>query len=367
MLNESDVFVVGLALHPPSARNTSERLEEMVWRTSRAALEDARLTRATVDLLVLGASDELDGRTISSMLLAAPAGGYLKDEIKVSDSGAMAFCLAVARMLSGEFDVGLVAGWCKPSKTDVDAALAWGAEPFATRPLGLSRTASDGLLAQAAVERWRLDEDELADRVIEAYRRAQNNPRGMRHSVPEREQVLSSPFAATPLRELHRAPLSDGAAALVLATGRWLRRRPDVRPLARVRGVGWAAGSYRLDRERLRDLGGARAALRMALAQAALDSGERVDVLELDSQTAYHEAALARLLEIDAVISPSGGPFAQNPYACAGLVHIAEAALQAGGEAGSVQVPGARIAAGHGTHGFAAQSHVFAILEEVPS
>ena len=361
---DDDVYVVGLATHEPRARNTQERLEEMVWRTTKAALEHAGITRRTADLLVIGASDELDGRSISSMLLAAPAGGYLKDEIKVSDSGAMAFCLGVARIASGEFDVGIVASWCKPSKTDVDAALSFGGDPFHTRPIGLSRTSADALLAQAAVTRWGIGEDEVADRVAQAYARAECNPRGSRHPAPSREEIAASPYVSTPLRELHQAPLSDGAATLILASGRWLRRRPDARPLARVAGVGWGVGSYRLHAARLEQIGGLQPAWAMATRQAQAAGAGRPDVFELDAQTGYHEAALVRALEVDeAAVSPSGGPFAQNPYVCSGLIHIAEAVLQVAGAAGPAQIDGARVAVGHGVHGFAAQGHVFAILQ----
>lgn len=357
------VYVVGLAVHDASVRNTTDRLEEMVWRTAASALEDAGLTRAAVDLVVLGACDELDGRTISSMLLAAPAGAYLKDEIKVSDSGAMAFGLGVARIASGEFDIGLVSSWCKSSKTDVDQALAFSAEPFFTRPLGLTRSVADGLLAQAIAGRWGVDDEEIAERVVSAYRRAAANPRGLGHATPTSLDILASEPVATPLRELHRAPESDGAVSIVLASGRWLTLAGADRALARVAGVGWAVGQYRLDQARLRDLGGLQPAWAMACRQAGITDAASVDVFEVDAQTAYHEAAMVRMLGIERGLSPSGGPFAQNPYVCTGLVHIAEAALQVAGRADGVQVDGARRAVGHGTHGFAAQGHVFAILD----
>ena len=65
----------------------------------------------------------------------------------------------------------------------------------------------------------------------------------------------------------------------------------------------------------------------------------------------------------DIVISPSGGPFAQNPYFCSGLVAAAEAILQVSDQAGDVQVQGARLAAAHGCSGFAQQSNTVAIFE----
>lgn len=130
----TDVYVLGVAAHPPAERHDAYRLEELVYGTARSALDDAGVTRSELDSVTLGGSDELDGRPISSMLLAAPAGAFLVDETRVTDSGATALCLAVARMLSGDFHLGLVGSWCKSSKSDVDQITNARAEPFYGSP-----------------------------------------------------------------------------------------------------------------------------------------------------------------------------------------------------------------------------------------
>jgi acetyl-CoA acetyltransferase len=359
------VYVIGLAMHPAKAREESLRLEEMAYRTSRAALDSARVSRRQLDSITLGACDELDGRPISSMLMTAPAGGYNTDEIKVTDSGASALCLAYARFLSGESNVGLVVSWCKSSKTDVDAVMRLRGDPFYTRPLGIDATISDAMFAQAVTEEFRVSEGEITDRVIDAYARAARNERGMRHPVPTRESLGESPFEALPLRRVHKAPLTDGAVALVLASQDFLDANRDCAPLARIAGAGWATDSYQLSRDRLRALGSARSAWRSALRQAGLRTAADLNVIEVESQTAYHEAAYVRAFEIEDTdaLSPSGGPFAQNPLFCSGLVNAAEAVLQVSGKAGAVQRPGARWAASHSCHGYAQQGNVVVVFE----
>src|SRR5437660_5537240 len=143
-----NVYVLGVALHPPSSRERRFRLEEMAYHTVRAALDSAGVTRRQLDSLTLGACDELDGRPISSMLMSAPAGGYGTDEIKVTDSGASALCLAYARFLAGESRLGLVASWCESSKTDVEAVVRLRGDPFYTRPLGVGAALIDPLFGQ---------------------------------------------------------------------------------------------------------------------------------------------------------------------------------------------------------------------------
>jgi len=162
------VYVLGVATHPASLSESSLRLEEMAYHTAHAALDAAGVTRRQLDSLTLGACDELDGRPISSMLMSAPAGGYGTDEIKVTDSGASALCLAYARFLAGESQLGLVASWCKSSKTDVEAVMRLRGDPFYTRPLGIGSAISDALFAQAVGEEFGVTEEEATRRVVNA-------------------------------------------------------------------------------------------------------------------------------------------------------------------------------------------------------
>lgn len=356
--------VLGLAVHPARA-NCELRLEEMVYHTARAALDDAGVTRGQLDHVTLGACDELDGRSISSMLMAMPAGGYELDEIKVTDSGATALCLEMARIQSGEFELGMVSSWCKSSKTDVETVMRLRGEPFYTRPFGINMTVSDALFAQSVADEFGIAPDEISERVVRNYERAARNPRGMQHPVPTVDQVARSEFEATPVRRLQRAPLSDGAVSIVVASERWLNRHPGHRSLARLSGIAWSTDAYRLGRERLRSMNSARTAFKRACGMAGIGTAAEIDVVELESQTGYHEAAYVRALGLDGhpAISPSGGAFAQNPLFCTGLACAAEAVMQVSGRAGPVQCGTVRRAVAHSAHGYAQQGNVFMVFE----
>jgi acetyl-CoA acetyltransferase len=360
-----EVYVLGMATHSPAECIADKRLEEMVFDTARAALDDAHLTRDEIDHVTIAGCDELDGRSISSMLLSAPAGAYLRDEVKCTDSGLTGLCLGAMRVASEILDIGLVVSWSKSSKAPVEDVMRMRCEPFFTRPIGLNMAISDALFAQAVSAEFGFGNDEPSEAVVRAYQRASRNPRGMQRPVPERSDIESSPFIATPLRRAHCAPLTDGAAVFALASGRWLARRPHIEPLARIAGLGWRTAGYSLGRERLAGMTGFRDAFQDAFGKAGVSGPGQLDVIELDSQTAYHALAFERSLPgaNPQALSPSGGPFAQNPYFCAGLVNATEAVLQVSGQAGPVQVQGARRAAAHGMHGFAQQGNVVAIFE----
>ena len=360
------VHVLGLAMHPATQREASLRLEEMVYRVTHEALENAKVSRAQIDGLVLGSADELDGRPISSMLMVAPAGGYLVDEIKVTDSGASALCMAYARVASGDFDLVLASSWCKSSKTDVQSVMRLRADPFYSRPLGMDSELADGLYAHANSIAFGIKAAEVADRVHRASKDAARNPRGIEASILSRQDIEHSGYDVAPVRSLHRAPLTDGAVTIVLASDRFLKANRQCRPIARVSGVGWATDRYALGGERLTAHRSARTAWQMLVRQTGVASAADFDLIEMEAQTGWYEAALSRVLEIDAgtTISPSGGAWAQNPLFCTGLVNAAEAILQVAGAAGAVQMPDVRRSVAHSMHGFAQQGNVFMAFEK---
>lgn len=365
MEHKNDVHVLGIGLHPASLFEDTQRLEEMVYRTSRAALEHAGVERRQLDALTLGASDELDGRPISNMLMAAPAGGYLADEIRVTDSAALALCLGYARVRAGASQLGLVVGWCKSSKTDFQTIMRLRGEPFYTRPLGIDGAVADALFAQAASTTGGIAEDEVNRRVAAAYERAWTNPRGLRAAPVSAADIAGSAYESLPVRVGQQATRSDGAAAMVLCSQAFLDANPDCRSLARICGAGWATDSYRLDAERLGGMQSARLAFGTALRHADLRGACDIDVFEIEAPNGWYEAALVRAFGIqdDATLSPSGGCFAQNPTFCAGLVNAVEAVLQVSHTAGPTQREGARFALAHGGHGLAQQGSTVVIFE----
>jgi acetyl-CoA acetyltransferase len=342
-----DVFVVGYASHPPAAKVLSKRLEEMVYDTSAEALRAAGVERSELDHVTLATCDELDGRSISSMLMVAPAGGYLKDELKVTDAGMVGLHLAAMRIATGRYGLGLLASWNKSSKAPFEDVMRMRCEPFFTRPIGLNAAIADALFAQAQC---------AADKASETAASAASG-----------KDIASSPYVATPLREGHRAPVSDGAVSIVLASGDWLKRNAKAKPLARVAGIGSSIDHYYLGRERLTDLIAFRQAWDGALRQAGITSVSAIGAVEADCQTAYHALAYAGALGLadSPAFCPSGSAFAQNPYFCTGLVNLIEAVEQLQGNAGPSQQPQSKFAAAHGQHGFAQQGNVVAIVERV--
>jgi acetyl-CoA acetyltransferase len=360
-------YVLNLAIHPAATRIGGKRLEELVFDVTHEALESAGVEREEVDSVTIAGCDELDGRSISSMLLAMPAGAYMKDEIKCTDTGLYAMILGALRIESGLHDIGLVVSWNKTSIAPFEDVMRMRCDPFYVRPIGLNATIADGLFARAMAETFGITEDDASRATLRAYANASRNARAVERGIPTAAEIANSSYVSYPLRAGHQSPLTDGAVAMVLVSERWLARHPMYRPLARLAGVGWRSDGYDLGADRLGNLRSFRRCIDDASARAGLRSLDEVDVIELDCQTGYHAAAYHRALglEGDERVGPSGGAFAQNPYFCAGLVNAAEAILQVCGKAGAVQRPRARRALAHASHGFAQQANGAAIFEAI--
>lgn len=360
-----DVYVMGVAIHPAAQAIGDLRLEEMAYATARAALDNAGVERREIDHVTLAASDEIDARGITSMLLAAPAGAYLKDEMRVTDSGLTGLQLGAMRVASGDLQLGLVVSWNQSSVGPLEDIGRMRAEPFFLRPIGINFAIADALFANAMAQRHGLGEAAVAERVGVRMAAAATNPRAVKRKASTPAEIAASPLLAHPLRLGHRAPITDGAVAMVLASGDWVRAHPKARPLARIAALAAQVDRYQLDAERLSGLKIFNDTLRDVLQRSGLSSIDEFDVVELEAQSAWVDAALVDAMQAGArvSISPSGGAWAQNPYFCTGLVNAAEAVLQVSGQAGAHQVKGARRALAHGSSGFAQQAHGFVAME----
>ena len=161
--------------------------------------------------------------------------------------------------------------------------------------------------------------------------------------------MLASPYIADPLRAHDCAPVTDGAAVVILAAGD-LARELCERPA-------WITGfEHRIDSASLgaRDLTASPSAAGAGKAAGA----SRAQVAELHAPFTHQEIILCRALDLagDANVNPSGGALAANPMFAAGLARIGLAATE-------VMAGRADVALGHATSGPALQQNLVCVME----
>ncbi|MCX5829065.1 MAG: thiolase family protein [Deltaproteobacteria bacterium] len=377
----TSVAILGVGITKIEKAKKKQKLDEMVFEAASSALLDAGLDRGQLDSVVISGCDELDGRCISSMLLAMPAGAYLKDEIKVTDEGCYGVILAALRLMTGQFNLSMVVGWCKTSEAPVSNIMNMRWDPFYHRGFGMNHVAANALMASAYLGRYGISTDVPAMIVVKNRGNGRKNKLAQLRQSVTLAQIRSSRIVSWPLRELDCAPESDGACALILASRRKAKELKS--DPVWITGLGWATDSYYLGERDLAESSSTHIAASRAYSMTKIKNPLRaLDVAEISDFTSYHELIACEGLGFcgpgkaeDIVrdgstqiggmlpVNPSGGILSGNPMMTSGLFRICEAYLQAAGKAGDHQVPGVRKALAQGSTGFCAQGNAVFILQ----
>ncbi|MEU6997150.1 lipid-transfer protein [Nonomuraea sp. NPDC046570] len=278
-----------------------------------------------------GSCDYLAGAPFSFVSALDALGAWPPiSESHVEMDAAWALYEAWVRLQHGDIDSALVYGFGKSSLGDLRTIMTLQLDPYYLAPLGLDQLSYAALQA-AALGASREELDGIVRR--------------------SRTDGRANPYALDLPLEGDEPPITDGAAAVVLAAGD-LAGRVCSRP-AYIRGIAHRIDSHYLGMRNL-----ARSASAADAARAAGVGRGHVDVAELHAQFSHEELILREALELpdDTVINPSGGPLAANPVMATGLIRIGEAARH-------VMGGGASRTVGHAASGPCLQHNLVTVLE----
>lgn len=314
-----DVAVVGFAQRQMPEFDGSPTCVELLVPLFEECYEQTGWTRRDVGFWCSGSSDYLAGRSFS-FVQAVDAIGVIPpvNESHVEMDLAWAMYEAWVKIQTGEVDTALVYAFGKSSAGTLRRTLSLQLEPYTMTPLWPDTVSLAGLQARAGMDAGLWDERAMAEVVDRSLRDAETNEYAVRKGGSSVDELLARPMYADPLRKHDCAPVTDGAAALVLAAGdkaREVRERPA-----------WLTGlSTYVDAMTMsRDLTVSESARRCA---AALDLGG-VDTAELHAPFSHQELVLRREAGLgdDVRVNPSGGALASNPMFSAGGIRVGEAA-----------------------------------------
>jgi acetyl-CoA acetyltransferase len=347
-----EIAVVGFAESRSVRREPVKNDVEMVMPVISEAIARSGIPRKRIDFTVSGSSDFLSGIPFSFVYGLDAVGAWPPiSESHVEMDGAWALYEAWVRLQHGDMDSALVYAFGKSSTGDLLDELVMQLDPYYQAPLWPDPVSLAALQARAYLEATGRGERDLAEVAARSRRNALSNPKAQVKGEFDPEALLSQPYVASPLRKHDCPPISDGAAAVVLAAGdlaRSLCKRP-----AWIRGI-----DHRIEAHAL----GARDLTRSPSAALA---GERagvhrgpIDLAELHAPFTHQELILRDALQLESgvAINPSGGALAANPVMVAGLSrigHAAQALLD--GKAGRVVA--------HATSGPCLQQNLVCVLE----
>jgi acetyl-CoA acetyltransferase len=322
-----DVAVVAFSQRQMPSFDGSPTMVELLVPIFGELWEQTGWTKNDIGFFCSGSSDYLAGRSFS-FVSAIDAIGTLPpvNESHVEMDAAWALYEAWVKIQLGEVDTALVYGFGKSSAGQLRRTLSLQLDPYLTCPLWPDTVSLAALQARAGMDAGLWEEKQLAEVVARNRSAGADNADAAYAGASQLLEVadlLAEPMFADPLRAHDCAPVTDGAAAVVLAADDRAREVTD-RPA-------WITGlQHRVDPQTfgLRDLTRSPST---ALAAGALDL-EGVDTAELHAPFSHQELVLRNELDLadDVAFNPSGGALCGNPMFAAGLVRIGEAARRVG-------------------------------------
>ncbi|MGY2874638.1 acetyl-CoA acetyltransferase [Marmoricola sp. URHA0025 HA25] len=315
-----DVAVVGFSQRQMKELDGSPTCLEILVPVIADLYEQTGWTKSDIGFWCSGSSDYLAGRSFS-FVSAVDAIGTLPPvmESHVEMDAAWALYEAWIKIQTGEVDTALVYGFGKSSAGILRRILALQLDPYTAQPLWPDTVSLAGIQAREGIEKGLWDEKAMAEVVARSMSDAASNEWAIRKGATSIDDVLDQPLYADPLRRWDCAPVSDGAAGIVIAAG-------DRANEARQRPA-WITGfEHRIEPIALnaRDL-----TVSTGTAAAGAAAGvEGVDLAELHAPFSHQELILREALGLpgDVTVNPSGGALTANPMFTAGLNRIGEAA-----------------------------------------
>lgn len=364
-----DVYVVGAGM-TKFGKHPDRDVVDLAVEAVNEAIRDAGVDRRRIQAAYCG--HVYGGMVLGQKVLARVglAGIPLANVENACSSGATAIREGYLAIRAGEYDLVLAFG-VEHLTTRFRGALTPGEEDL-EGALGLTMPAVYAMRAVRHMEEYGTTREELAYVSVKNKRNASLNPYAQFQNPVTVEDVLNSRPIADPLRLLDCCPVSDGAAAVVLAS------EPVAAQLDRRRAVRLAAAALRTGTV---EVGLPSMAFEPLTRATAQDAYERAGVgpEDVDFAEVHDCFSIAEVLRVEGLglypvgeypkraargeadiggrlpINPSGGLLGKgHPLGATGVAQVVELVRQLRGEAGSRQIEGARVGVAHCRGGKAA-------------
>jgi len=369
------IAVVGVGNSKFGVRDDAS-MKELAFEAIKEALEDCGLELKDVDAMVTAnASDEFSLALQPSAQMHDYIGFHPKPNFRVEGacaSGSMAIRTAFMTIASGLADVVLALGAEKMTEVDTPRAteiMSKGGDPVWEYPFGVSFPGYYALIAQAHMARYGTTEEQLAMVAVKNHHYGAMNPIAHLQKEVNLETALSSMMIAYPLKLYDCSLISDGAAAVILASADRAKELPK-EPVW-VAGLGLGTDSLSIcERSDLTSLAGAAYAAEQAYRMSGIGPDE-VDVacvhdcFTIAEIVAYEDLGFCKkgeggkliegrqtYVEGRIPVNVDGGLKSKgHPVGATGVSMAVEITKQLRGEAGPRQVENAGIGLTHNVGG----------------
>ncbi len=358
-----EVAILGVG-QTPVREHWDISLRALAVEAGRAALADADVDRVDAVYVSNMNSDRLVGQRHLGPLVADYLGQRGVEAVKLEaacGSAGSAMRQGIMAIASGRMERVLVIGAEKLTEMphgETTAALATAADADFEIDQGITFVGLNALIMRRYMHVYGYDHRDFAPFAMTAHANAARNPNALhRYAIDQREYDRGREVAA-PISLYDASPIGDGAAAMLLVAA---EGAPGA---VRVAASASATDTVSVhDREDILWLKAAELSANRAFDQAGMGP-EDIDLFELHDAFSimaalsleacgFAERGRGVRLGLDGDIAPGGripistmgGLKARgHPVGATGLYQLVEATLQLRGQAGALQVPGARVA-----------------------
>lgn len=277
------VAVIGVG-HSRFGDRRDVNVKELAFESVKQALHDAGVQKKDIPYVSVGTVGVWYEEPLPAVAIAEYCGltgaGLARVEAACA-SGSAAVFNAYSSIASGLIDVALVVGVEKMREVDsytvVELIGRAGSYLWEFENFGLTFPAYYALYATAYMEKYGATEEDLALVAVKNHKYGAINPLAHLQKEISVEDVLSSYMVAWPLKLYDCSPITDGSAALVLASEEKVRELRVDTPVW-IAGLGYSSGSGTLSyRDGFLGLDAAVKASKMAYQMAAV-TPDKIDV-----------------------------------------------------------------------------------------
>ncbi|MCY0860091.1 MAG: thiolase domain-containing protein [Sulfolobaceae archaeon] len=247
-----NVAIIGTG-HTKFGVRTDVNLQELAWEAIKQALEEANLEPKDIQYFSVGNVGSWSAEELPAIVVGEYAGLCPKGTMRVEAacaSGSAALREAYLAVKSGEVDIALAVGveqmHQSPNPQVVELIGRAGNYFWEFENFGLTFPGYYALHATAYMAKYGAKQEDLGEIAIKNHYYGARNPYAQFQKEITMEEYLNSRMVAYPLKLLDSSPITDGAAAVILASEDVAKKITDSPVWIVSQGV--ASGSANLSR-----------------------------------------------------------------------------------------------------------------------
>jgi acetyl-CoA C-acetyltransferase len=251
------VAVIGVG-NSKFGNRSDVNIAELAFESVKPAFEEAGVVGKDIQFVAVGSVgagawyEELLPAVVTAEYCGLTGAGLVRCEAACA-SGSAAFQTAYSAVASGQAEITMALGVEKMREVDTPTSMEWigraGYYFWEFHNFGLTFPAYYALYANAHMAKYGTTEEDLALVAVKNHKYGSMNPKAHLQNKIKVDDVLSSMVIASPLKLFDCCPMTDGSAAIILASEEKVKELKIDTPVW-IAGIGYSSGTANLSKRK---------------------------------------------------------------------------------------------------------------------